>query len=382
MLQDIINTAIQFRRDLHQKPELSWQEHATAATIRHALSELDIPWRACADTGTLAYFGSALSGLHIALRGDIDALPLVEKSGKAWASKTKGCMHACGHDGHTATLIATAHWLKLHESQLAGPVTLVFQPAEEGGHGALKMIEDGALKGVNEIYGWHNWPAVPYGQALCPDGTVMSANSTFAIKVDGKGGHASQPEACHDPVLAASAINLAAQQIVSRRLPPQQAGVVSITSINALSGNTIIPGHVDMAGGIRGVTTETRDFLAAELSEVVSQTAASYGCKATTIDTPCYGATRNHSAQASKYRQSLNDEFGDNWLCQNVATPIMASEDFSYFLNEIPGAFALIGADDGEGHCDPCHSAHYDFNDKLIARVLPVYARLVGLPYS
>lgn len=382
MLQDIINTAIQFRRDLHQKPELSWQEHATAATIRHALTELNIPWRSCTETGTLAYFGSELSGLHIALRGDIDALPVIEKSGKAWSSKTKGCMHACGHDGHTAALIATAHWLKLHESQLAGPVTLVFQPAEEGGHGALKMIEDGALKGVNEIYGWHNWPAVPYGQALCPDGTIMSANSTFSIQVDGKGGHASQPEACHDPVLAASAINLAAQQIVSRRLAPQQAGVVSITSIDGLSGNTIIPGQVNMAGGIRGVTTEIRDFLTTTLTEVVSQTAASYGCKAETIHKPCYGATQNHPAQASKYRQSLKTEFGDNWLCQNVATPIMASEDFSYFLNEVPGAFALIGADDGDGHDDPCHSAHYDFNDKLIARVLPIYARLVGLPYA
>jgi amidohydrolase len=130
-------------------------------------------------------------------------------------------MHACGHDGHAATLFAAAAWLKNHEDRLPGPVSLLFQPAEEGGHGAKRMIEDGALEGVDAIFGWHNWPAIPYGKAVCPDGAVMAGNGTFEIEVKGQGGHSSQPEACRDPVLAGSAIVVALQQLVSRRLSPQ-----------------------------------------------------------------------------------------------------------------------------------------------------------------
>ncbi|MDZ7642961.1 MAG: amidohydrolase [Woeseiaceae bacterium] len=211
--------AVAARHELHRHPELAWQEAATAARIRTQLDAMDIAWRSCADTGTVATLASKATGRHVALRADIDALPIAEQSGASWASEVVGCMHACGHDGHTATLLAAARWLKHHESSLPGPVTLLFQPAEEGGHGARRMIEDGALEHVDVIFGWHNWPAIPWGQAVCPDGVVMAGNGTFRIDVQGRGGHASQPEACRDPVVAASAIVLALQQVVSRRLP-------------------------------------------------------------------------------------------------------------------------------------------------------------------
>lgn len=377
---EIVTLAIEQRRNIHQNPELTWQEDDTTSLIRNTLDSLNIPWDACTKTGTIARLASNAGGKHIALRGDIDALPIDEKSGVAWQSQRLKCMHACGHDGHTAALLATARWLKLHESQLSGPVSLVFQPAEEGGHGAREMIAEGALKGIDEIYGWHNWPAIPYGQAVCPEGPVMSANGVFTIGVNGVGGHASQPEACSDPILAASAIVMAVQQIVARRVPPQHAAVVSITSFDAASANNVIRSSVELAGGIRASSTDQRDQLEQMLTEISVQTAKAYGCTATVSHQKAYGATVNHAAESDKFQTALASEFGSNWECKDIAVPIMASEDFSYFLNEIPGAFALIGANDEQAHSHPCHSSSYDFNDKLIAHVVKLYSRLVGAP--
>lgn len=249
--QEIMQQAVRFRHQLHRQPELTWQEENTSRLIREQLDTLGIPWRSCARYGTLATLAAEAKGPHIALRGDIDALPIEELADLPYRSERPGCMHACGHDGHTAALWAAAAWLKAHEDQLPGPVTLVFQPAEEGGHGARSMVEEGALEGVEQIYGWHNWPAIPYGQAVCPDGPVMSGNGTFDIELHGKGGHASQPELCRDPVLAAAAVTLNLQQIVSRRLPPQAACVISVTWINATSAANVTPEKVTLGGSIR-----------------------------------------------------------------------------------------------------------------------------------
>lgn len=383
---DIIAQATSLRRELHRLPELSWEEAGTAESIRRQLTNLSIPWRECAKTGTVAWINpQGNSAPNIALRGDMDALPIQEASGVDWSSEHPGCMHACGHDGHTATLMATAHWLKLHESELPGPVTLLFQPAEEGGHGAREMINDGALEGVDQIFGWHNWPAIPFGKLLCPDGIVMCGNGTFTITVNGKGGHASQPELCRDPVLAASAITLDLQQIVSRRLPPQQTAVVSVTSIEAPSGPTIIPGKAVIGGSIRISNRETGDLINQLIREISEATAHSYGVVSEVDIQPRYNATINYPHQALMVREGWRELFGEDAMDTETSTPIMASEDFSYYLQEVPGAFALIGSNDMEHrHQVPCHSAYYDFNDNLIPKVVQLYARLVGaqLPYN
>ena len=376
----IVQAAIDLRHALHRRPELTWAEHQTAHTIRDGLTAADISWRPCAETGTVARLAPDAAGRHIALRGDIDALPLIEQSGVEWTSEHEGCMHACGHDGHTATLMGTALWLKRHEAQLPGPVSLLFQPAEEGGFGAQRMIEDGALDGVDAIFGWHNWPAIPFGKAVCPDGAVMSANGTFGIVVTGKGGHASQPELCRDPVLAASAITLAIQQVVARRLAPQNSVVVSVTSIDARSGDTIIPETATLGGSFRLSDDGLRKTVEDLISQTAIDTARAYGVSAEVEMRPRYGTTVNHAAEAETYRAALAAEFGADWRSEETLVPIMASEDFSYYLAEIPGAFALIGADDGQGHDFPCHSTHYDFNDALIPRIARVYARLAGAP--
>ena len=377
----LVDASVDLRRQLHQQPELTWSEHQTAALVRQRLDALGIAWRACADTGTLATLAPDARGRHIGLRADIDALPIDENSGVEWTSRHTGCMHACGHDGHTATLYAAAQWLRSHESGLPGPVTLLFQPAEEGGHGAQAMIEQGALDGIDAIFGWHNWPAIPFGHAVCPDAAVMAGNGTFRLEVRGQGGHASQPELCRDPVLAASAIVQAMQQVVSRRLPAQGATVVSITSIDARSGVTVIPDVAILEGSFRITDAHDREPLSAIITEVAESAARAYGTQCEVSIHPRYEPTVNHATEAASMRAALVDEFGSAALDAPVRVPIMASEDFSYYLQEIPGAFALIGAGDGqERHEVPCHSALYDFNDALIPHVARVYARLAGAP--
>lgn len=381
--QNTISQAISFRRELHSEPELSWHETRTAQKIRKALSDLNIHWSPCAGTGTLARLNTSAnstSSPHIALRGDIDALPIQEQTGRNWASRQMGCMHACGHDGHTAVLLATAQYLKSVEHELPGPVTLIFQPAEEGGHGALRMIEAGALQGIDEIFGWHNWPAIPQGKLVCPDSIVMCGNGTFEITVTGQGGHASQPELCRDPVLAGSAMVQALQQVVARRLAPQQAAVLSVTSFNAPSGLTVIPQQAVLGGSIRVPDTATRDAINALIMEVVEHTAHAYGVKAEVNIQPRYNATINHAEQASRVRTAWLDLAGADALDTQIRVPIMASEDFSYYLEEIPGAFALVGAGIAGEQAYPCHSPFYDFNDALIEPVTRLYARLVGAP--
>ncbi len=379
--RSIVEEAVEFRRALHRAPELTWAERETAASIRARLDDLGIEWRECAQTGTIARLAAGASGRHVALRADIDALPIDERSGADWASERPGCMHACGHDGHAATLLAAAGWLKAREDELPGPVTLLFQPAEEGGHGAKAMIDDGALEGVEAIFGWHNWPAIPFGRAVCPDGAVMAGNGTFEITVRGQGGHASQPELCRDPVLAAASIVNALQQVVSRRISPQAPTVLSITSIRADGGApTVIPDSAGLGGSFRLGDPDTRRQMTELIGEIARNTAAAHGVEADVSIHPRYDATVNHAAEAARYREALGAELGTDALDADLKTPIMASEDFSYYLKKIPGAFALVGADDGQGHDHPCHSPKYDFNDRLIDVVGRIYARIAGCP--
>lgn len=375
----IVEQATELRHQLHRKPELTWQENNTARVIREYLDRLEIPWREVERVGTLATLAPDATGTHIGLRGDIDALPIQEEAQVAFASETEGCMHACGHDGHTAALWAAAAWLKAHEDQLPGPVTLIFQPAEEGGHGAKALIDAGALKGIERIYGWHNWPAIPYGQAVCPDGTVMAGNGTFHIRIKGKGGHASQPELCRDPLLAGSAIVMNLQQIISRRTAPQDAAVVSVCSFQAESAATVIPESALIEGSIRLSSPELRQPINEQITQICQDTARTYGVEADVEIRSRYEATVNHPDAAADFRNALQAQMGEQWQSR-TPVPIMASEDFSYYLHHIPGAFALIGMAEENDYSAPCHSPHYRFNDRLLPQVVAVFAQLTGAP--
>ncbi len=389
----MVEGAVGVRRHLHRHPELTWAEHDTAALVRSRLDDLGIAWWACADTGTVATLAPDAAGRHVALRADLDAMPVQEANGFAHASTVAGAMHACGHDGHTATLLGAADWLRRHVDELPGPVTLLFQPAEEGGHGAREMIAAGALdppgtRPVDVVFGWHNWPALPWGTALCPDGTVMAGNGTFRIEVEGVGGHASQPEATRDPVLAAAAVTVALQQVVARRLAPTDAAVVAVTSIEAPSAETVTPSSATLAGSIRLARPELRSRLEGAIDEVVARTAEAHGVRAVVEHRRRYDPTVNHPGAAHEVRSALAGVLGPGWDAHGHAVPVMASEDFSYYLQARPGAFALVGADDPEraegrtpeGAPASCHSPHYDFHDGLIGVVVRLYARLAGLP--
>lgn len=388
--QELLNEAKQLRYQLHSAPELGFEEHQTATLIRASLDAVGIPWKAYAGTGTVATLNKDLIGSnigynqaapHIALRGDIDALPINEQTKKDWRSNHPGKMHACGHDGHTAALIATALWLKRHESRLPGPVSFLFQPAEEGLHGAKAMIEDGALNSFDMIYGWHNWPAIPYGKAICPDGCVMAGNGTFRLTVHGKGGHSSQPQHCKNPTLVAAAIALELEKIIGRDLVGPSPKVLAVTYIDAPSGDTIIPETAHLGGSIRVANNEDRDLLFGYIKQHANRIAQQYDVEVEVITSPKYGATINHSANAAAMRQALQAALGDEWQDTEIATPIMASEDFSYYLQQIPGAFALVGANDGaHEHSVSCHSPHYDFNDDLIEVVVTTFCHMVGAP--
>lgn len=382
--QQSVTLAIAFRHWCHRHPELTWEEKHTADKIRELLTDWHIPWRPCAKYGTVATLAPMATGEHIGLRADMDALPIAENTSLEYRSDVSGKMHACGHDGHMAALIGTARWLKQQEAYLPGPVSLLFQPAEEGGHGARKMIEDGALDNIERIFGWHNWPALRLDTAVCPDGAVMSGNGTFHLLIKGKGGHASQPEAARDPVLAAAAITQNLQQIISRRLPPQAAAVVSVTSIVADSSVTVIPETVRLEGSIRLSDPRWRKVINDLITDISRHTASAYGVAVEVDIRSRYEATINHPESARIYRQALQEELGEHCLDTDLLLPIMASEDFSYYLNEIPGAFALIGMStahpDGASFNAPCHSPEYQFNDRIIDSVMRVFCRLAQRP--
>ena len=378
-LSRIIAEAVSLRKELHKNPELCWQEVRTSAMIKTSLRQWGISFRECAGTGVVAHIAEDAVGEHLALRADMDGLQVQEKAQVPYSSEISGQMHCCGHDGHMAVLLATARWLKDYETILPGPVTFIFQPAEEGGYGAREMIRDGCLEGVDKIYGWHNWPSIPFGHAVCPDGPVMAANGSFEMLIVGRGGHASQPELCRDPVIAAAAVTMGLQQLVSRRLPPQSAAVVSVTSIDADSGETTIPDTVRLLGTVRMENSDGIDMVLQSIAEIAQAIAGGYGVKAESQLYPRYPAVINAAQEARTLRDGLRAIFGNNWHHGQTPTPIMASEDFSYYLQEVPGAFALVGAGDGKIHSRPCHNAGYIFNDALMEPMVRLLIGLAGL---
>ncbi|MFT5728712.1 MAG: amidohydrolase [Desulforhopalus sp.] len=377
---EIIAAGVLNRLELHKIPEPCWKETNTFTYLTQVLEESHIQWRPCSKTGLVAYFAQDAVGVHVALRADMDGLLMDEANDFHYKSIQNGCMHACGHDGHMAVMLAMAQWLKIHEEKLPGPVTLLFQPAEEGGYGAREMIAGGALDGVDKIFGWHNWPAIAFGKAVCLPGVVMAANASFNITVNGRGGHASQPEICNDPVLGAAAITLGLQQIVSRKLAPQQAAVVSVTSIDARSGETVIPDRAELKGSVRMASTKGIERIGELIHETACSIAEGYGVEATVDFSGRYPAVVNSAKEAIEFGDCLAQVLGEDYRCEETAIPLMASEDFSYYLEKVPGAFALIGAGDGGRFSIPCHNTAYDFNDKLIEPMVRAMSLAVGAP--
>ncbi len=371
------------RRDIHAHPELCFQEERTADVIAKALTDWGIPiHRGLGKTGVVGIVKNGSSARAVGLRADIDALPMTEHNHFAHASTYAGKMHACGHDGHTAMLLAAARHLAKHRN-FDGTVYLVFQPAEEGGGGAREMMRDGLFEKfpMEAIFGIHNWPGMQVGQFALKSGPVMAGSNEFKITIRGKGSHAALPHLGLDPVPVACQMVQAFQTIVTRNKRPIDTAVISVTMIHAGEATNVVPEDCEIQGTVRTFTTEVLDLVERRMKQIAESTCAAFevGCEFEFKRN--YPPTVNHEAETEFARALLGEVVGP----ENVLDfePTMGSEDFSYFLQAKPGCYFLIGNGDGShrdgGHgLGPCmlHNPSYDFNDELIPLGATAWVRL------
>ena len=368
MSADPLQHIQEWRRHLHAHPELSLHEAETAAYVRQVLDGLCVPFTAgVGGHGVVATIDRG-GGRCVGLRADMDALPLTETTGLPWASRTPGVMHACGHDGHTASLLGAAALLKA-DAGWTGTVHLVFQPAEEGYGGARAMLDNGLLKRfpMDRIFGYHNWPGLAAGAIAVHDGPVMAAGSRVRLEIRGHAGHAAMPHATRDPVLAAAHLIVALQSIVSRNVDPVDAAVVSICTMQAGAASNQIPDAAVLTGTFRNHAESVGDAVAVAIRRVAAGVAVTFGVEVDVTVNTGVCATVNSSREADLAAAAAVSLGGP--VHRNLA-PSMASEDFGWYLLHRPGAFAWIGNGSMEGGRE-LHNPAYDFND----RILPVAAR-------
>ncbi|KMQ08786.1 MULTISPECIES: M20 peptidase aminoacylase family protein [Bacillus] len=367
-LEQLTETLISIRRNLHEHPELSYEEFETTKAIKNWLEEKNITIiHSNLETGVIAEISGNRNGPLIAIRADIDALPIQEETNLPYASKINGKMHACGHDFHTAAIIGAAYLLKEKESSLSGTVRFIFQPAEESSNGACKVIEAGHLHGVQAIFGMHNKPDLPVGTIGIKDGPLMAGVDRFEIEIHGVGTHAAVPDAGVDPIVASSQIVMALQTIVSRNISSSHNAVVSVTNIH--SGNTwnVIPEKAILEGTVRTFQAETREKIPALMERIIKGVSDALGVKT---------EFHFHSGPPAVH----NDESLTH-LCTQTAqemsldvitpTPSMAGEDFSFYQQEIPGSFVFMGT-------SGTHEWHHP-SFTVDERVLPISAAYFAL---
>jgi amidohydrolase len=388
---NLIDRIVQFhhdirdiRRDIHAHPELRFQETRTSDLIAERLNTWGIPvTRGLGGTGVVGSIRRGTSSRAIGLRADIDALPMHEVNSFAHRSRHDGRMHACGHDGHTAMLLGAARFLADHQG-FDGTVNLIFQPAEEGGAGAQRMIDDGLFERFpcDSVFGMHNWPGMAVGQFALREGPVMASSNEFTITVTGRGGHAALPHLSTDPVIVATHLVQALQSILTRNKKPIDTAVLSITKIQAGEAFNVIPDTATLCGTVRTFTLETLDLIESRMKAIVEQLPPAFGASGSLRFHRNYPPTVNHGPSTAFAREVLEDVVGK----ANVLDfePTMGSEDFAYMLLAKPGCYFMIGNGDG-GHREaghglgPCqlHNASYDFNDDLIPLGATAWVRLV-----
>lgn len=372
----LIAEAIRWRRDFHACPELGYQEQETSRRVAELLASFGLQvHRGLAGTGVVATLENG-PGPVIGLRADMDALPITELSDVGYKSRHPGVMHACGHDGHSAMLLATAAHLA-QTRRFRGTVHFVFQPAEENLGGARKMVEEGlfARFPMDAIYALHNWPGMPLGQVAIGSGAMMASLDAFEITLTGKSCHAAMPERGADPIVAAAQLIMALQTIPSRRLSPQESTVVSITQISGGEAINVLPDKVVLRGTFRCLNNQVRERVRGLIESYVAAQPQVSEVEGKITWYPGYPVTTNHPAEAQKVREVANALLGDSAVIWN-GNPSMASEDFACMLEACPGAYFWIGTD-GETASKPLHNAGYDFNDELIPHGVALWTTLV-----
>jgi len=369
---------VELRRDFHRNPELGLSEFHTAEKIADFLENLGFEvHRSIAGTGLTALWPAENPQAEaIAFRADMDALPLEEENTHDYVSQCKGRMHACGHDGHMAILMGLALWLKQSGKHFDHSIKLIFQPAEESPGGAARMIEEGALHDpeVSRIFGMHLWNNLPYGKAGIKAGALMASVDEFQIHIQGRGGHGAMPHQTSDAVLALGHVITALQSIVSRRIDPREAVVLSIGRVSAGSAHNIIADSAVLSGTVRSFNPEVRKRLPALVEEVAASAAAICGAKTELSWTALYPATINDAEAACDLASAASHVLGSENIVDYETT--MASEDMSYFLNAVSGCYYFLGSANAElGQNKPHHHPRFDFDERAMACALAVYVR-------
>ncbi len=355
--------ARQWRLDLHRHPELGFQEHRTSDFVAARLAEFGLTvQRGIGRTGVVGTLSRGTSRRTVGLRADMDALPIAEETGAAHASVNPGVMHACGHDGHTAMLLAAARSASLRDD-IDGTVHFIFQPAEEVEGGANEMVQDGLFtqRDVDSVYAFHNWPALAPGAVVARDGAMMAAFGIFDVAVTGRGAHGAMPHEGADPVVAAAQIVSALQAVCARNVSPLRSAVLSVTRIEGGHAYNVIPETVRLAGTGRWFDEDVGDLLERRLRETATALAQGFGCRADVDYQKLFPATVNDPASAALLRRAA----AGIGLSVVETDPSMASEDFAYMLAERPGAYLWLGAG-REGDNPGLHSPRFDFNDAVI----------------
>ncbi len=377
---------IRLRHDLHRHPEIKFQEHRTSRVVQEHLAEAGIAFKSgiARGTGVLGFIPGA-GDRATGLRADMDALPIPEANTFAHASTVPGCMHACGHDGHTTILTGAARVLArlARVAPLPRPVTLLFQPAEEGGAGADYMIQDGCLDGsllgppVGELFGLHGWPEMPLGHVATRPGPVTAACDSFIIRVKGRGGHAAFPHLTTDPLLAAASFVVAAQSIVARNVNPQNQALLSLTRISGGTTTNVIPGEIELMGTIRTLTAADSELLRARLVECLQGITAAHRCTGEVEwEVPSYPALHNDAGQVEIFRQTAAATLGATRV-HAMEAPVMGGEDFAYYTSQVPSCFFVLGLLPGDGRpLTGLHTPTFDFTDEAIATGVELFVRL------
>lgn len=356
-----------FRRDLHRNPELLYDVTRTAASVAERLRSYgcDEVVEEIGRTGVVGviYGQSNTSGRTIGLRADMDALPIEEETGAQWASEVPGKMHACGHDGHTAMLLGAAKHLAQSRA-FDGRVLVIFQPAEEGGAGAQAMIEDGLFTRwpCNEVYGMHNRPGLPVGEFTINEGPIMASVDEVRIRITGRGGHAAMPHNTIDPLPIAASVIQAVQGLVARGLNPMDNAVISLCTIHAGDAFNVIPQQVELTGTVRTLREEVRTQIEGDLRQLVTQTCAARGAEGALEYIRMYPVTVNDPDGTKRAARAAQEVAGPDRVTLDMP-PSMGGEDFSFMLNEVPGAMINVGNGPSAG----LHHPAYDFNDDVIA---------------
>ena len=367
-----------WRHVLHQNPELGYEEVFTSNFVVEKLESFGIEThRGMGKTGVVGILRGTGNGTKaIGLRADMDALPMDEMNEFDHVSQNPGRMHACGHDGHTTMLLGAAQYLA-ETRNFDGTVYFIFQPAEEGGGGGEAMIKDGLFEtfDMETVWGMHNWPGMDAGQFGVHSGACMAAADMFDMQIIGAGGHAAIPNLAIDPIPCGAAIVQSLQTIVSRRVAPTDAGVVTVTIFQAGSAHNVIPGSVRLAGTARSFSAETRQLLADSIRDICESTAKAYGCKLEFEWEDGYPATVNHAIEAGRAADVMAGLVGGDRVETNME-PSMGAEDFSYMLEEKPGAYVWLGTGpaDSDGML---HNAKYDFNDDMLTLGSSYWSKLV-----